>query len=166
MKRFRTLAVWTLLATLLGLVSCSSVRETLNVETTAEIEFVTAEDINPDTDGRASPLVIRLFKLADSRQFQLETFLTLYEDAGNRLGKDLLDTIILKEFIPGETRIEQLKLTPDVRFIGLMAEYVQYDNANSMLLLPIESHSKNRIRVHIEKLELLTAEQKKARERR
>jgi type VI secretion system protein VasD len=134
--------------TLLGilvvsLAACQTTRRTLNLDTSVELSVNIRNDVNPDDDGRASPVVVRVFMLADDRQFAREDFLNLYENAESRLGKDLLDTVILKEFAPGEQRVEELPLTPEVKYIGLLAEFVQYQKADALMVLPITDHKKN-----------------------
>lgn len=141
-----------MLLAILVTTGCQTTRETLNLDTSAEIYLYAGDQINPDQDNRASPLVIRLFKLADDRQFGREDFLNLYENADNRLGKDLLDTIVLKELAPGETRIENLDLTPDVAYIGVLAEFIQYQDASAVTILPITAHTSNEIHLQIDKL--------------
>ncbi|AFU98088.2 type VI secretion system lipoprotein TssJ [Simiduia agarivorans] len=142
------------LITVLIVSGCQTTRETLNLDTNAEVHLYAGEHINPDQDSRASPLVIRLFKLADDRQFGREDFLNLYENAENRLGKDLLDTIVLKELAPGEHRVENLSLTPEVAYIGVLAEFVQYQDASAVTIFPITAHTSNEIHLQIEKLAL------------
>ncbi|QIL90443.1 type VI secretion system lipoprotein TssJ [Microbulbifer harenosus] len=127
----------------IALSACQTTRRTLNLDTSLALDVNIASDVNPDSDGRASPVVLRVFMLADDRQFSREEFLNLYENAQSRLGKDLIDTVILKEFAPGEQRIEQLALTPEVKYIGLLAEFVQYQQADALMLLPITDHKKN-----------------------
>nr|WP_255343230.1 type VI secretion system lipoprotein TssJ [Microbulbifer sp. HZ11] len=123
--------------------SCQTTRRTLNFDTSVALNLDVQSDVNPDSDGRASPVVVRVFMLADDRQFSREEFLNLYESAESRLGKDLIDTVILKEFAPGEQRIEELPLTPEVKYVGLLAEFVQYQRADALMLLPITDHRKN-----------------------
>jgi type VI secretion system protein VasD len=147
----RSLALTILLLSLFG---CQATRETLNFDTTANLNFYAAETINPDQDNRASPLVIRVFKLADARQFGREDFLNLYEDADNRLGKDLLDTIVLKEIAPGELRKERFELSPEVKYIGLLAEFVNYQDADAITIIPVQAHTKNDIDLQINGIKL------------
>ncbi|AWF79609.1 type VI secretion system lipoprotein TssJ [Microbulbifer sp. A4B17] len=132
-----------------AIAGCQTTRRTLNLDTSLELVVETQNDVNPDDDGRASPVVIRVFMLADERQFAREDFLNLYENAQSRLGKDLIDTVILKEFAPGEQRIEELALTPDVKYIGLLAEFVQYQDAEALMVLPITDHKKNEYEVSL-----------------
>ncbi|QFT53202.1 type VI secretion system lipoprotein TssJ [Microbulbifer sp. THAF38] len=139
---------FTLLGVLVvSLAACQTTRRTLNLDTSVELSVDIRKDVNPDDDGRASPVVVRVFMLADDRQFAREDFLNLYENAESRLGNDLLDTVILKEFAPGEQRVEELPLTPEVKYIGLLAEFVQYQKADALMVLPITDHKKNTYQV-------------------
>lgn len=131
---------------------CTQVRKKLEFETKAQIDFTAANDINPNTEGRPSPVVVKLFKLADSRQFKQQDFLALYENAKERLGVDLLEAVNLKEFAPNEHRTEQLKLTPDVKYIGILVEYSRYKEAQATMVLPIESYKANAYRVKLSHL--------------
>ncbi|MBB5211403.1 type VI secretion system lipoprotein TssJ [Microbulbifer hydrolyticus] len=130
--------------------ACQTTRRTLNFDTSVTLDIDIEHNVNPDSDGRASPVVVRVFMLADDRQFSREEFLNLYENAESRLGKDLLDTVILKEFAPGEQRVEELSLTPEVRYIGLLAEFVQYRRAEALMLLPITEYKKNTYGITLE----------------
>lgn len=122
---------------------CQSARKALNFDTSAVINFSALNNINPDSDDRASPVVVHVFKLADDRQFSREDFLSLYEGAEARLGKDLLGSVVLKEITPGESRTEVIGLPPEVKFIGLMAEFIQYRNADAIMVFPIVEHNQN-----------------------
>ncbi len=133
---------------------CGTVRETLNLDTAITLNFNAREDINPDVDGRTSPLVIRVFYLEDDRQIRREEFLNLYEDAKGHLGNDLIDSLALKELAPGEERKETLELTPDIRFVALMGEYVKYNESDTLLIIPIEAHTHNKYSIDVKHLGL------------
>lgn len=143
MKRLKFLHISFVALLVFSLCACQTTRRTLNFDTSLALSVDIENDVNPDSDGRASPLVVRVFMLADDRQFSREDFLNLYENAESRLGKDLVDTVILKEFAPGEQRMEHLELSSEVRYIGLLAEFVQYQQAEALMLLPITDHKKN-----------------------
>lgn len=145
-----------LLVTLLVILtaSCSTTRKALNFVTAAEFKLVAAHDINPNSDGKASPLVLQVVKLRDARQFKQDDFLNLFEDAKGRLGNDLIEIIKLKEIAPGEKRIENLSLTPDVKFIGILGEYVQYNDAEAKAVIEIEPHTTTKATLKIEKLKV------------
>ena len=143
----------------LSVVSCSGTRKLLNIDTAAELTVITSKDVNPDQDGRPSPIVIKVFALTDDRQFKREDFLSLYENPPERLGSDLIDTFTLQEFSPEETRTETVKLTPETQFIGLMAEYAQYDKAKALLILPVTPHKKTSYTIRAERLRIVNADE-------
>ncbi|MAZ89734.1 MAG: type VI secretion system lipoprotein TssJ [Cellvibrionaceae bacterium] len=151
---------WCFIALLIISISgCQATRRGLNFETSAAVNLSAAAEVNPDMDGRASPIVIRVFKLTDARQFQREDFLNLYENAQQRLGNDLIDVIVLKELVPGEARQELIPLTPDVRYLGFMAEYMQYQKSSPIVVVPIKDHNKNKIQVIADQLQLVDPNQ-------
>lgn len=149
---YRAALVLLLAVTVAG---CSSTRKMLDLDTAVALTIQTSPDLNPDQDDRPSPVVIKVFALADDRQFRREDFLSLYENPPERLGSDLLQTFELQEFSPDESRTETLKLTPETRFIGLMAEYVQYDLAKALLVLPITANKTVEYTVKADRLRII-----------
>ena len=162
-KKLFTLAV--IGGAIIALGACQTTRRTMNMDTSAYIEFEALNSVNPDSDNRASPVVIRMFKLADARQFRREDFLNLYENAEQRLGNDLLDTIVLKELAPGETRVEAIALTPETKYIGLLAEFIQYEDAKAIMVLPIIDHKENKFEVKLHHNMLTSEEAYEAQEK-
>lgn len=158
-QRKRWVGAALIIAATLLLSACTKTREVLNLDTAAILTIKARNNINPDQDGRPSPVAIRVFALSDDRQFRREDFLTLYEEAAERLGGDLVDTFQLKALAPGETREEVLELTEQVNFIGLMAEYLQYDHrdAQPLLVLPLTPHKRNRYEIQAEWVKILNA---------
>lgn len=151
-----------LLAFIVILVSgCQTTRNTLNLDTKVSLQLNALNNINPDADQRPSPVVIRAFQLADVRQFMREDFLNLYENAGERLGRDLLGTVILKEVAPSEQRLEVIDLSEDVTHIGLLAEFIRYEDANAIVVLPITPHKNNKYTITIDTDQIYTGQKPK-----
>jgi type VI secretion system protein VasD len=134
--------------------SCSTTRKALNLETAAEIRLEATQDINPNSDGKAAPIVLQVIKLRDARQFKQEEFLNLFEDAKGRLGNDLIEITKLKELAPGEKRLEKIALTPDVKYLGILGEYIQYNDADAKAVIRIEPHTTTKATLKIEKLKV------------
>ena len=141
-----------------SLASCGVSGKLLGSTTSSTLTIVTSADLNPDRDGRASPLIIKVFALADDRQFKREDFLSLYENPPERLGSDLLNSFELKEFSPDESRDETIALSPETKFIGLLAEYVQYDRAKALLILPVSAHKNNKYTIKAQHLGIAIAD--------
>jgi type VI secretion system protein VasD len=92
--------------------------------------------------------------LTDRRQFDREDFLSLFENAESRLGSDLVREITLKEFAPSEERIEVIELTEDIKYIGMIAEYVNYDDSDPIDILEIKEHNTNTYDIQINRLSI------------
>src|SRR5690554_7441137 len=92
----------------LMMTGCQSMRKAFNFSTTAELQFEVKKIVNPDSDGRSSPVVVHLFALSNDKLFKREDFLSLYSDAESRLEGELLEKQLLKELVPGEVRMDTL----------------------------------------------------------
>ncbi len=98
-------------------------------ETRIEAEIAVAEDLNPDYNGDASPLVVRLYQLSSPTAFNNATFFQLYDSDVAELGDDLKGKEEL-ELQPGQTLELERDLDPQTRFVGFIAGYRDIDNAN------------------------------------
>ena len=90
--------------------------------------MVVAADVNPNRNGRASPIFLRVFELRDPSKFLNAEFdeVTLHADTV------LAATLIGREermVEPGSTVELALKIDPATRLLGIVAEYS--DLANS-----------------------------------
>jgi type VI secretion system protein VasD len=127
-----------LICILVSLVAgCGTVKPLFECEEPAfTLNIKVATDINPAQDGRASPVILNVFALEGERQFEQEEFIALYQDPDAVLGRDLLSAVKLRELIPGELRTEKLVFDKRTRFVGIMAEYIRYDDADTKLVIP------------------------------
>lgn len=88
----------------------------------AHAQLVVSADANPDTAGRASPVVVRLFQLRNDGEFAAADFFALYEKEKETLGASLISR---EEYVlaPGETRTLEMPISADARFVGALAAY-------------------------------------------
>jgi len=154
MEIFKQWSALALTALLVAITGCKSSPPPPPPATTAALQISVSDDVNPDADNRPSPIVISVYTLKDSRQFEREDFLSLYEGAAKRLGDDLVRSTRLREFVPGEKRTEDIPMEPSVRYLGVVAEYVQYDKAKTTLVLPVVENTANVFKVRVERLRL------------
>jgi type VI secretion system protein VasD len=85
--------------------------------------LVTAsENVNPDSAGRPSPVVLRIFQLRGDAEFNGADFFALYEREKETLGQSL---ILREEFVlrPGEQREVVLPLSREARHLGAIAAF-------------------------------------------
>lgn len=133
---------------------CGSVKPLFECEQpTYTLNIKVSPDINPAEDGRASPVILNVFALEGERQFEQEEFISLYQDPDAVLGKDLLAAVKLKELIPGEERTENLVFDKRTRFLGIMAEFIRYDDADTKLVIP-RMECENSIDLFVDRLSM------------
>ena len=83
-----------------------------------KVEIMAAADINPDGDGRASPVVVRLFQLRTDAEFAGARYFPLYDHEKETLGQSLISR---DEFpmAPGAKLEQDLPVSPETRFFGV-----------------------------------------------
>ncbi|HXN09719.1 MAG TPA: type VI secretion system lipoprotein TssJ [Steroidobacteraceae bacterium] len=103
------------------LAGCSSSPKPV-VPVTLHVRLTASDDINPDTSGRASPVVVRLFQLHDAASFGNADFFALYDHEKETLSADLVGSA---EYVlrPGETRDIELQPDPNVKNLGFLAAF-------------------------------------------
>lgn len=97
-----------------------------------------SNDVNPDAQRRASPVVARLYVLKATGEFELADFFALQDKDAATLGADLMqrEEVILR---PGEQKRFDLKLGADAKALGFMGGYRDLARARwrqSMMLTP------------------------------
>ena len=103
----------------LALTACAS-QPPKPVQTQATV--IASADVNPDSSGRASPVVVRIYQLRGDAQFNDAGFFALYDNEQATLGSSL----IMRDertLFPGQQVRLDLALSPDARFLGVVAAY-------------------------------------------
>ena len=115
------------------------------------------EDINPDYDGKASPLVVRLYELKSATAFNNAGFFALYDGDLAELGGDLQNREEI-ELQPGQAMEVKRDLKPDTRYIGIMAAYRDIDNATWRAVHQVEENETAELTIAIRRLDVSIAE--------
>jgi type VI secretion system protein VasD len=93
-----------------------------------QVRVVASPDVNPNRSGRPSPVFLRVFELRDASKFLNAEF----DDVTARADITLAGVLIGREermVEPGSTVTLALKIDPQTRLLGVVAEYS--DLANS-----------------------------------
>lgn len=119
-RTFRT-ALLALCATLL-LSACFNKKPAVPEPSQLALSAVADEDLNPDSTGRASPLVIRIYALRALAEFEKADFFALYDKDEQLLAAELVkrDEIIIQ---PGKTITLDREFPPDVKFIAVIGAF-------------------------------------------
>ena len=115
---FKMLTAFVALALMAG---CSSMSPYSNV-TKLNLKPTASDQLNPDLNGRPSPIVVRLFELKHPVAFENADFFSLYERAKESLAPDMVATEEL-ELRPGETVELKLSVEEGSRYVGVLAAY-------------------------------------------
>ncbi len=125
--------------------------ETPPKPTQAAYNITATADLNPDADGRASPVVFRIYELKSSGIFESADFFALYDNEAATLGQELVGR---KEYQiqPSESRSMTEKLQPATRMIGVIAAYRELDMAKWRAVVPIQENATTPIDITLGKL--------------
>jgi len=99
-----------------------------DVVTKVSLNLMASDDTNPDANGRASPLTVRLYVLKSPSAFISADFFSLYDNDIATLGADLVqrEEALLR---PGEAKKFDFVLKPDAVAIGVTAAYRDLESA-------------------------------------
>jgi type VI secretion system protein VasD len=114
------------------------------VQATVEV----APGVNPDSHGRASPIVVKVFELKTLATFNSADFFSLFEKDKETLAAELLarDELQLK---PKDSRKFERKTQPDTRYIGVIAGFrdIERSTWRAAVAVPLEKTTPVTIRL-------------------
>jgi type VI secretion system protein VasD len=92
------------------------------------VEAAAAADVNPDPEGRASPVIVRIYQLADDAAFGKAELFPLWDQEAQTLAATTVGRHEMR-LAPGGRGEFAFKLDPQVRSIGVAAAYRDFRNA-------------------------------------
>jgi type VI secretion system protein VasD len=137
MSMLRTKSVTGVLAASLALIflfasGCASSPEKTDK---ARMTISALPAVNPDANGRPSPIVVRVYQLKAEDKFSDADFFELFDDDQKVLGADILgrEEVTLS---PGEDREVEYAVKRDAKFVGVMAAYRDIRNSQWRVVKP------------------------------
>lgn len=108
-------------------------------------------DQNPDINGAAAPIAIRIYQLTATAKFERGDVFALTEHEAATLGTDDAGS---QEFViaPKETRVVKFELKPQVQSIGVVALYRDIDAAQWRADAPAASSGPTNLALNITRL--------------
>lgn len=119
----------------------SSVGGYFDLDTDVQIELLVDADINPDEQGLASPLFIRLYELSSNKMMRRADFIEIYERDKELLGADMIAVHKLKRLKPGENRTEHFVLDKKTNYVALYAEFLEFKGSKYKLIIPVVANN-------------------------
>lgn len=114
----------------------SPTRLNLTIQTTAQV--------NPNSIGRPSPVVVRIFNLANDDEFQTSSFDALYRNNAKGADSSILGSEEY-EIAPASSRHINMVLPEGTKNFGMIAAFRQIDHATWRLVAPLRPHRKNKL---------------------
>jgi type VI secretion system protein VasD len=89
----------------------------------ASLTLTVGKDVNPNAEGRPSPVVVRVYQLKKQDAFMGAQFEPLYDDDKKALGDELVTTDQFR-LAPGDApRTIEVAFAPDTQFVGVLAAF-------------------------------------------
>ncbi len=145
MSRFLPAAVLAAFAVLSG---CSALSPNSDL-TKLDLSLQGSDRLNPDLNGRPSPIVIRLLELKHPVAFENTDFFSLYQRPKEALSPDLVIQEEL-ELRPGEQRDLKLFVQDGSRYVGVLAAYRDLPESSWRFVIPLEHKAQNRIELSLD----------------
>ena len=92
-------------------------------------DIIVTEDLNPDTNGRPSPLMLAVYQLKSADKFQnTADFFSVFDPKGAALSDDLIrrEQITLQ---PGGNRAFETEVDAQTAYIGVVGAFSDLENA-------------------------------------
>jgi type VI secretion system protein VasD len=127
--------------------------------TPLELTIVGGPDLNPNLQGRASPVVVRIFELKSAGAFEAADYSGLFERPAEALKDDL---VAQEEFVlrPGDIQHRDRTAAPGVRLLGVAAAYRRLDLSAWRLAIPVKPGTRNLLLIDVgaDKIRLATVD--------
>jgi type VI secretion system protein VasD len=130
-----------LLAALLGITGCAALSPYSDM-TKLDLTLNGRDELNPDLNGRPSPIVLRLVELKHPVSFETADFFSLYQRPKEALSPDM---VVLEELElrPGEQRKLKLSVQPGSRYVGVLAAYRDLPESNWRTVIALQEKEHN-----------------------
>ena len=100
------------------------------------LEIKSAADVNPDTDGIGSPVMLRIYELRETSGFNSADFFSLFNNDQSTLSAELArkQELLIK---PGDIKPLSIQLESEIRALGFFVAFRQVDTAQWRVIMPI-----------------------------
>ncbi|OAJ58741.1 type VI secretion system-associated lipoprotein [Paraburkholderia ginsengiterrae] len=116
-----------------------------------DVALEAAPGLNPDTSGRPSPVVVRLYQLKSAGKFANADFFALFDHDATLLGADLLAREDL-DIAPAANRTVVLERAKDARQFAVLAAYRDVDSAHWRAVVDVWPANVKRFDVRLDAL--------------
>ncbi|GAJ77825.1 LOW QUALITY PROTEIN: type VI secretion lipoprotein/VasD [Vibrio sp. JCM 18905] len=134
------------------LFGCSAAN--LVVDPYSDLEITANHNINPDSNGRPSPVVVYVFELTSNTLFESQDFFSIYEESEKSLGPDLVNKYEIS-LTPGQKETYQASMSPKTEYLGIVAAFRDIENSNWRQVIEVDKTGYNTYQILLEDLSLV-----------
>ncbi|MCS0333989.1 type VI secretion system lipoprotein TssJ [Vibrio diabolicus] len=134
------------------LFGCSAAN--LVVDPYSDLEMTANHNINPDSNGRPSPVVVYVFELTSNTLFESQDFFSIYEESEKVLGPDLVNKYEIS-LTPGQKETYQASMSPKTEYLGIVAAFRDIENSNWRQVIEVDKTGYNTYQILLEDLSLV-----------
>ncbi|HHF0488500.1 TPA: type VI secretion system lipoprotein TssJ [Vibrio antiquarius] len=134
------------------LFGCSAAN--LVVDPYSDLEITANHNINPDSNGRPSPVVVYVFELTSNTIFESQDFFSIYEESEKVLGPDLVNKYEIS-LTPGQKETYQASMSPKTEYLGIVAAFRDIENSNWRQVIKVDKTGYNTYQILLEDLSLV-----------
>lgn len=120
-------------------------------KTLVEAQIIVSCQVNPDVEGRPSPIVMRIYELKTLGKFDDADFYKLFGEYESVLGSDLIASEKF-HLRPGDAKTIKNTVSPETKFIAVTAAYRDLNQAVWRGSIPIEAEKNNEFMVRLDEL--------------
>ena len=130
---------------------CFSKEPPIVPATIINAEVLASDVINPDGEGRPSPIVVRIYELKNLGTFNTVEFFPLYNEEAATFGDDL---VYREEFslIPGSKKLYTRTPTADTQYLAVIAAFRNIDQAIWKAVVPIPAERITNLIIQLDRL--------------
>lgn len=139
MPRLATLLMLSAFALLGG---CSSL-------TKVDLSLESSNRLNPDLNGRPSPVVLHLIELKHPVAFENADFFSIYQHPRETLTPDFVSLEEL-ELRPGERRSVKFSVAEGSRYLGILAAYRDLSGGEWQTVVPLRPKKKHSVSLYLD----------------
>ena len=126
-----------------------------------ELAVASQPNVNPDSSGRPSPVLVKMFELRNDLAFRQADATLLFTQPLQVLGADMIAMDDLM-FVPGEARRMRYQPNPNTRFVGVVAGFRHMERASWRTVKPIDPKRKNWISLELNDTTILVIPDREA----
>lgn len=115
--------------------------------------IVAAAQLNPTAARQPRPLVVRIYELKSTAAFATADFMSLYQGDQAAIGAEMVsrEEMTLQ---PGQTIPYKKTLSPDTRFIGVVAAYRDLEHATWRTVVAVQPAQEQKLTIQAGELVL------------